>query len=181
MLYHVFGYLAFGFPCCSLKVYTLFREGKLSAEFSWAMFGFELFGYSLLILAAGLATIHFGYRRMFPSLPEVSWVRFLWLISACRFSPTLAVPSLRDISVRPDNFGLNLWLNVIDKLERGRWEQSVCSLRKGTSKPEQRKQTLATKARLESRKKVLDINEKEKKGSSHHKRPPRKKVVKAQG
>ena len=32
-LLHVFGYLAFGFPLLTQKVYTSFREEKLSAEF----------------------------------------------------------------------------------------------------------------------------------------------------
>ena len=60
-LLHVFGYLAFGFPfLLAYKVYTSFREEKLNAEFSWAMFGFRALGYSLLILAScALATIHF--------------------------------------------------------------------------------------------------------------------------
>ena len=42
-LLHVFGYLAFGFPfLLAYNVYSSFREEKLSAEFSWAMFGFKI-------------------------------------------------------------------------------------------------------------------------------------------
>jgi S-DNA-T family DNA segregation ATPase FtsK/SpoIIIE len=83
-------------------------------------------------------------------------------------------------------FGLTIsasisWLNVIDKL--GAWTLGTISLltEKGQKWLEQRKQTLATKARLESRKKVLDIHiEKEKKRVPPTiKEPPRKKAVKS--
>ena len=183
-LLHVFGYLAFGFPfLLAYKVYTSFREEKLSAEFSWAMFGFRALGYSLLILAScGLATIHFEVSEDVPYIAGGVLGSVVVDLSLPLFASLGSTLLLFAIFL----FGLTIsasisWLNVIDKL--GAWTLGTISLltEKGQKWLEQRKQTLATKARLESRKKVLDIHiEKEKKRVPPTiKEPPRKKAVKS--
>ena len=183
-LLHVFGYLAFGFPfLLAYKVYTSFREEKLSAEFSWAMFGFRALGYSLLILAScALATIHFEVPGDVPYIAGGVLGSVVVDLSLPLFASLGSTLLLFAIFL----FGLTIsasisWLNVIDKL--GAWTLGTISLltEKGQKWLEQRKQTLATKARLESRKKVLDIHiEKEKKRVPPTiKEPPRKKAVKS--
>jgi S-DNA-T family DNA segregation ATPase FtsK/SpoIIIE len=183
-LLHVFGYLAFGFPfLLAYKVYTSFREEKLSAEFSWAMFGFRALGYSLLILAScALATIHFEVPGDVPYIAGGVLGSVVFDLSLPLFASLGSTLLLFAIFL----FGLTIsasisWLNVIDKL--GAWTLGTISLltEKGQKWLEQRKQTLATKARLESRKKVLDIHiEKEKKRVPPTiKEPPRKKAVKS--
>ncbi|MGB1747991.1 MAG: DNA translocase FtsK [Pseudohongiellaceae bacterium] len=183
-LLHVFGYLAFGFPfLLACKVYTSFREEKLSAEFSWAMFGFRALGYSLLILAScGLATIHFEVPGDVPYIAGGILGSVVVDLSLPLFASLGSTLLLFAIFL----FGLTIsasisWLNVIDKL--GALTLGTLSLlsEKGQKLLEQRKQTLATKARLESRKKVLDIHiEKEKKRVPPTiKEPPRKKAVKS--
>ncbi len=183
-LLHVFGYLAFGFPfLLACKVYTSFREEKLSAEFSWAMFGFRALGYSLLILAScGLATIHFEVPGDVPYIAGGVLGSVVIDLSLPLFASLGSTLLLFAIFL----FGLTIsasisWLNVIDKL--GAWTLGTTSLltEKGQKWLEQRKQTLATKARLESRKKVLDIHiEKEKKRVPPTiKEPPRKNAVKS--
>ena len=183
-LLHVFGYLAFGFPfLLTYKVYTSFREEKLSAEFSWPMFGFRALGYSLLILAScGLATIHFNVPEDVPYIAGGVLGSVVVDLSLPLFASLGSTLLLFAIFL----FGLTIsasisWLNVIDKL--GAWTLGTISLltEKGQKWLEQRKQTLATKARLESRKKVLDIHiEKEKKRVPPTiKEPPLKKAVKS--
>ena len=183
-LLHVFGYLAFGFPfLLAYKVYTSFREERLSAEFSWAMFGFRALGYSLLILAScGLATIHFEVSEDVPYIAGGVLGSVVVDLSLPLFASLGSTLLLFAIFL----FGLTIsasisWLNVIDKL--GAWALETISLlsEKGQKWLEQRKQTLATKARLESRKKVLDIHiEKEKKRVPPTiKEPPLKKAVKS--
>jgi S-DNA-T family DNA segregation ATPase FtsK/SpoIIIE len=183
-LLHVFGYLAFGFPfLLAYKVYTSFREEKLSAEFSWAMFGFRALGYSLLMLAScALVTIHFEVPGDVPYIAGGVLGSVVVDLSLPLFASLGSTLLLFAIFL----FGLTIsasisWLNVIDKL--GAWTLGTISLltEKGQKWLEQRKQTLATKARLESRKKVLDIHiEKEKKRVPPTiKEPPRKKAVKS--
>jgi S-DNA-T family DNA segregation ATPase FtsK/SpoIIIE len=183
-LLHVFGYLAFGFPfLLAYKVYTSFREEKLSAEFSWAMFGFRALGYSLLMLAScALATIHFEVPGDVPYIAGGVLGSVVVDLSLPLFASLGSTLLLFAIFL----FGLTIsasisWLNVIDKL--GAWTLGTISLltEKGQKWLEQRKQTLATKARLESRKKVLDIHiEKEKKRVPPTiKEPPREKAVKS--
>ena len=164
-------------------MYTSFREEKLSAEFSWAMFGFRALGYSLSILAScGLATIHFEVPGGVPYIAGGVLGSVVVDLSLPLFASLGSTLLLFAIFL----FGLTIsasisWLNVIDKL--GAWALGTISLftEKGQKWLEQRKQTLATKARLESRKKVLDIHiEKEKKRVPPTiKEPPRKKAVKS--
>lgn len=183
-LLHVFGYLAFGFPfLLAYKVYTSFREEQLSAEFSWAILGFRTLGYSLLMLAScGLATIHFNVVDDVPYIAGGVLGSVVVDLSLPLFASLGSTLLLFAIFL----FGLTIsasisWLNVIDKL--GAWTLGAISLlnEKGQKWLEQRKQTLAVKARLESRKKVLDIHiEKEKKRVPPTiKEPPRIKAVKS--
>ncbi len=183
-LLHVFGYLAFGFPfLLACKVYTSFREEKLSAEFSWAMFGFRALGYSLLILAScGLATIHFEVPGDVPYIAGGVLGSVVIDLSLPLFASLGSTLLLFAIFL----FGLTIsasisWLNVIDKLGACTLGTTSLLTEKGQKWLEQRKQTLATKARLESRKKVLDIHiEKEKKRVPPTiKEPPRKNAVKS--
>ena len=183
-LLHVFGYLAFGFPILlAYKVYTSFREEQLRAEYSWAMFGFRALGYSLLFLAScGLATIHFNVPEDVPYIAGGVLGSVVVDLSLPLFANLGSTLLLLAIFL----FGLTIsasisWLNVIDKL--GAWTLGTISLltAKGQKWLEERKQTLATKARLESRKKFLDIHiEKEKKRVPPTiKEPPRKKAAKS--
>ena len=183
-LLHVFGYLAFGFPLLlTYKVYTSFREEQLSAEFSWPMFGFRALGYSLLMLAScGLATIHFSVPEDVPYIAG----GVLGSVVVDLSLPLLASLGSTLLLFAMLLFGLTIsasisWLNVIDKL--GAWTLGTISLLtdKGQKWLEQRKQALATKARLESRKKVLDIHiQKERKRVPPTiKEPPRKNAVKS--
>ncbi len=183
-LLHVFGYLAFGFPLLlTYKVYTSFREEQLSAEFSWPMFGFRVLGHSLLMLAScGLATIHFNVPEDAPYIAG----GVLGSVMVDLSLPLLASLGSTLLLFAMFLFGLTIsasisWLNVIDKL--GAWTLGTISLltEKGQKWLEQRKQALATKARLESRKKVLDIHiQKEKRRVPPTiKEPPRKNAVKS--
>ena len=183
-LLHVFGYLAFGFPfLLTCKVYTSFREEQLSAEFSWPMFGFRALGYSLLMLAScGLATIHFNVPKDAPYIAG----GVLGSVVVDLSLPLLASLGSTLLLLAMFLFGLTIsgsisWLNVIDKL--GAWTLGTINLlsEKGQKWLEQRKQALATKARLESRKKVLDIHiQKERKRVPPTiKEPPRKNAVKS--
>ena len=183
-LLHVFGYLAFGFPLLlTYKVYTSFREEQLSAEFSWPMFGFRALGYSLLMLAScGLATIHFSVPEDVPYIAG----GVLGSVVVDLSLPLLASLGSTLLLFAMFLFGLTIsasisWLNVIDKL--GAWTLGTISLLtdKGQKWLEQRKQALATKARLESRKKVLDIHiQKERKRVPPTiKEPPRKNAVRS--
>lgn len=167
ILLHLLGYLAFGFPALlAYKVYTSFRESKLDAEFSWPMFALKTSGFFLLMVsAAGLATLHFEI----PS--DVSYLAGGWVGSmvADISVPLLATLGSTLLFFAIFLFGLTItvaisWLVFIDKI--GATSLSLYSLIKIkiTKWIESKKQEIATKERLESRKKVLDIHiEKEKK------------------
>ena len=167
ILLHLLGYLAFGFPALlGYKVYTSFSETKLDAEFSWPMFVLKTFGFVLLMVSAsGLATLHFEIP------PDVSYMAGGWVGSlAVDLSvPVLAILGSTLLFFAIFLFGLTItvaisWLTVIDKI--GASSISFYSLMqiKITKWVESKKQEIATKERLESRKKVLDIHiEKEKK------------------
>ena len=167
VLLHLLGYLAFGFPALlAYKVYTSFRESKLDAEFSWPMFALKTSGFFLLMVsAAGLAALHFEI----PS--DVSYLAGGWVGSmvADISVPLLATLGSTLLFFAIFLFGLTItvaisWLVFIDKI--GATSLSLYSLIKIkiTKWIESKKQEIATKERLESRKKVLDIHiEKEKK------------------
>ena len=166
-LLHAFGYLSFGFPSLlAHKVYSSFREEQLTAEFSWAMFAFRALGFSFLMLAScGLATLHFNVEDTMPYFAG----GFLGSIVVDLSLPLFSILGSTLLFFAMFMFGITIsasisWLDVVDKL--GAYTLGAAGLlsNKVHKWLEQRKQTLATKARLESRKKVLDIHiEKEKK------------------
>ena len=166
-LLHAFGYLSFGFPSLlAHKVYSSFREEQLTAEFSWAMFAFRALGFSFLMLAScGLATLHFNVEDTMPYFAG----GFLGSIVVDLSLPLFSILGSTLLFFAMFMFGVTIsasisWLDVVDKL--GAYTLGAAGLlsNKVHKWLEQRKQTLATKARLESRKKVLDIHiEKEKK------------------
>ena len=182
-LLHVFGYLAFGFPLLlTYKVYTSFREERLSAEFSGHVWLQSTGPFLLMLASCGLATIHFNVPEDAPYIAG----GVLGSVMVDLSLPLLASLGSTLLLFAMFLFGLTIsasisWLNVIDKL--GAWTLGTISLltEKTQKWLEQRKQALATKARLESRKKVLDIHiQKEKRRVPPTiKEPPRKNAVKS--
>lgn len=184
ILLHLFGYLAYAFPAMlAFKVYTSFREHELEAEFSWPLFGIKAGGFVLLMLAAcGLATMHFEIPEGAPYIAG----GVIGSIVVDLTVPMLATLGSTLLLLAIFLFGLTInaaisWLNVVDKLGL-LTIQLVTTFHSKTLKwLEERKQEIATRERLESRKKVLDIHiEKEKKRVPPTiKAPAPKKVVKS--
>lgn len=183
ILWYLLGYLAYAFPVLLLyKVYTSFREAQLESEFSWAMFALKTAGFVLLVVSAcGLSTLHFGIGTELPSAGGV-----IGSLVADLSLPVLATLGSTLVLFAAFLFGLTVvvaisWLAVIDGL--GAWTLRMCSsvVLKFSSWAENRKQALATKERLESRKRVLDIHiQKEKKRVPPTIKPlASKKVVKS--
>lgn len=184
ILLHLLGYLAFGFPALlAYKVYTSFRESELETEFSWPLFGLKTAGFLLLIVSAcGLATLHFTVD---PDMPYLAGGVIGSLIVDL-FVPVLATLGSTLLYLAVFLFGLTIvatisWLTVIDTIGGfaiSLWGRIVTSSQKWL---ESKKQEMATKERLESRKRVLDIHlEKEKKRVPPTiKAPPPKAVVKS--
>ncbi len=184
ILLHLFGYLAYGFPgLLAFKVGTSFRDEELNAEFSWAMFGFKTLGFFLLMLSAcGLATLHFSVSEGTPYIAG----GVLGSIVVDLGVPLLASLGSTLLFFAIFLFGLTItaaisWLDVIDRLGALTLQSSSLVVDKSRKWVENKKQELATRERLESRKKVLDIHiEKEKKRVPPTiKEPLAKKVVKS--
>ena len=167
ILLHLLGYLAYSFPALlSYKVYTSFRESQLESEFSWPLFGLRTLGFVLLTISAcGLATLHFEIAEDLPYLAGGVVGSLVIDLS----TPVLAALGTTLLLFAIFLFGLTItatisWLKVIDRV--GAWTISSGSwiVIKFQKWIDNKKQELATKERLESRKKVLDIHiEKEKK------------------
>ena len=184
ILLDLFGYLAYAFPAMlAFKVYTSFREHELEAEFSWPLFGIKTGGFVLLMLAAcGLATLHFEVPEEAPYIAGGA----LGAIVAETTVPLLAVLGSTLLLMAIFLFGLTInaaisWLDVVDKLGLITIQLATAAHTKTLKWIEDRKQQAATRERLESRKKVLDIHiAKEKKRIPPTiKAPPAKKVVKS--
>lgn len=182
ILLHLFGYLAYGFPgLLAYKVYTSFREEELQAEFSWPMFGIKTLGFVLLMIAAcALATLHFEVGSDIPYIAGGVLGSIIVDISV----PMLATLGSTLLYLAIFLFGLTItatisWLDVIDRVGALTLTLSSNALTRSRKWLEERKQEMATKERLESRKKVLDIHiEKEKKRVPPTiKAPPRKKAA----
>ncbi len=182
ILLHLFGYLAYGFPgLLAYKVYTSFREEELQAEFSWPMFGIKTLGFVLLMIAAcALATLHFEVN---PGTPYIAG-GVLGSIVVDISVPMLATLGSTLLYLAIFLFGLTItatisWLDVIDRVGALTLTLSSTAMARTRKWLEDRKQEMATKERLESRKKVLDIHiEKEKKRVPPMiKAPPRKKAA----
>lgn len=160
-LLHLLGYLAYAFPSLlAYKVYTSFREAELDTEFSWPMFSLKMAGFILLIISAcGLATLHFEIAEQIPYMAGGVVGSLVVDLSL----PVLATLGSTLLFFAVFLFGLTItvtisWLAVIDQL--GGWTLGISSLavvklRKWIAT---RKQDIATKERLEVRKRVLDIH-----------------------
>lgn len=154
------GYLAFAFPALLIyKVLISFRESALESEFSWPMFGLKTGGFILLVISAcGLATLHFSITEELPSAGGV-----IGSLVADLGIPVLATLGSTLLLLAVFLFGLTItvtisWLTVIDNL--GAMTLNFLSMiRMKTQKwMEGRKQQQATRERLETRKKGLDIH-----------------------
>ncbi|MDG2251721.1 MAG: DNA translocase FtsK 4TM domain-containing protein, partial [Gammaproteobacteria bacterium] len=167
ILLHLLGYLAYSFPALlSYKVYTSFRESQLESAFSWPLFGLRSLGFVLLIISAcGLATLHFEITEDLSYLAGGVVGSLVIDLS----TPVLAALGSTLLLFAIFLFGLTItatisWLKVIDRV--GAWTISSSSwiVIKFQKWIDNKKQDRATKERLETRKKVLDIHiEKEKK------------------
>ncbi|MEX0963032.1 MAG: DNA translocase FtsK 4TM domain-containing protein [Pseudohongiellaceae bacterium] len=160
IFWYLLGYLAFAFPALLIyKVYTSFRESALESAFSWPMFGLKTVGFILLVISAcGLATLHFHISDELPSAGGV-----IGSLVADLSIPVLATLGSTLLLLAVFLFGLTItvtisWLAVIDRL--GSMTLNVISMTVGKFQKwrEASKQERATRERLESRKKVLDIH-----------------------
>jgi S-DNA-T family DNA segregation ATPase FtsK/SpoIIIE len=184
ILLHLLGYLAYSVPVLlSHKVYTSFRESQLESAFSLPMFGLRSLGFVLLTISAcGLATLHFEIAEGLPYLAGGVVGSLVIDLS----TPVLAALGTTLLLFAIFLFGLTItatisWLKVIDRV--GAWAISSSSwmVTKFQKWIDNKKQERATKERLETRKKVLDIHiEKEKKRSPPAiKALPKKKLTKS--
>ncbi|MCG8415516.1 MAG: DNA translocase FtsK 4TM domain-containing protein, partial [Pseudomonadales bacterium] len=184
ILLHLFGYLAYAFPAMlAFKVYASFRETELEAEFSWPLFGIKVGGFVLLMLAAcGLATLHFEIPEGAPYIAG----GVLGSIVVDITVPMLATLGSTLLLLAIFLFGLTInaaisWLDVVDRLGMATLQLISIIKTKTQKRIEAKKQEVATRERLESRKKVLDVHiAKEKKRTPPTiKAPAPKKVVKS--
>ena len=161
ILLHMFGYLSYCVPVLLFyKIYLSFKESTLELEFSPAMMLLQVTGLLMLIVSAcGLATIHFeiaeGLTYMAGGLVG-SLVVDLSL-------PVLATLGSTLLLLAIFLFGLTVtmkisWLGVIDRIGLWTIAFSSWSASRVQKRLEVRKQNLATKARLETRKRGLDIH-----------------------
>lgn len=184
IMLHLLGYLAYSLPAALLyKIYTSYREAELEKPFSWPLFGLKCAGFILLMISAcGLATLHFTI----PS--DVTYLAggVVGSLVADLFLPLLAMLGSTLLLLAIFLFALTItatisWLDVVDTLGAFSLSFSTMLVSKVSKWVEDRKQQAATRERLESRKKVLDIHiEKTKKRIPPTiKEPPPKKVVKS--
>jgi S-DNA-T family DNA segregation ATPase FtsK/SpoIIIE len=161
ILFHLLGYLAFAFPgFLGYKIIEALREKEAHAEFSWPLLGFKSLGFCLLIISAcGLAIIHIEVSEGSPYMAGGVLGALVVDLSIPAFANLGSTLLLFAIFL----FGLTItaeisWINTVDRL--GAW--TLRSLASAQAKLsiwiEQRKQAAATKERLETRKKVLDVH-----------------------
>ncbi len=184
VLLHLFGYLAYAFPAMlAYKVYSSFHEAELEADFSWPLFGIKVAGFILLLLAAcGLATLHFEVASDAPYIAG----GVLGSIVVDLTVPLLATLGSTLLFLAIFLFGLTItiaisWLDVVDRIGLASMQLSAMLVSRTRKWIEDKKQDIAARERLESRKRVLDIHiEKEKKRTPPTiQAPPPKKVVKS--
>ena len=184
ILLHLLGYLAYSFPALlAYKVYTSFRNTALELEFSWPLFALKSAGCLLLIVSAcGLATLHFAVAQHLPYLAG----GVVGSLVVDLFVPVLATLGSNLLFLAVFLFGLTIvasisWLKLIDHIGNFTINFSARCFSTMQAWIEHKKQELATKERLESRKRVLDIHlEKEKKRVPPMiKAPPPKSVAKS--
>lgn len=166
IFWYLLGYLAYAFPALLIyKVYSSFREAELESEFSWPLFALKTVGFLLLVVSAcGLATLHFEIAAELPSAGGV-----IGSLVADLCTPVLATLGSTLLLLAIFLFGLTItasisWLAVIDKLGELSLLFTATVIAKTRKWLDNKKQEYATKQRLESRKRVLDIHiQKEKK------------------
>lgn len=161
ILLHMFGYLSYCVPVLLFyKIYLSFKESSLESEFSPAMMLLQITGLLMLIVSAcGLATIHFEIAEDLTYMAGGLVGSLVVDLSL----PVLATLGSTLLLLAIFLFGLTVtmkisWLGVIDRI--GLWTISFCSWSASRIQKwlELRKQNLATKARLETRKRGLDIH-----------------------
>ncbi len=167
ILFHVLGYLAFAFPTLlGYKIIEALRERDEEVPFSWPLFGFKSLGFFLLLISAcGLAIIHI-------EVPPDSAYMAGGVLGALVVN--LSIPAFANLGSTLLLFALFLfgltitaeisWIATVDRI--GAWTLNAISTAQSKLSKwiEARKQAAQTKARLETRKKVLDVHiEKEKK------------------
>jgi S-DNA-T family DNA segregation ATPase FtsK/SpoIIIE len=167
ILLHLMGYLAYGFPAfLAYKIVESLRGQTESPEFSWALFGFKSLGLILLVVSAcGLATLHFEVAE------DASYMAggMLGALVVDLSTPILAILGTTLVLFAIFLFGLTItaaisWLDFIDRVGAATLRLISGTAEKFDKWFEDRKQAVAAKQRLASRKKVLDIHiEKEKK------------------
>jgi S-DNA-T family DNA segregation ATPase FtsK/SpoIIIE len=167
ILLHLMGYLAYGFPAfLAYKIVESLRDKTESPEFSWALFGFKALGLILLVVSAcGLATLHFEVAE------DASYMAggMLGALVVDFSRPVLAILGTTLVLFATFLFGLTItaaisWLDFIDRVGAATLRLMSGTAEKFDKWLEDRKQAVAAKQRLASRKKVLDIHiEKEKK------------------
>ena len=161
ILLHMFGYLSYCVPVLLFyKIYLSFKDSSLESEFSPAMMLLQITGLLMLIVSAcGLATIHFEIAE------ELTYMAggLVGSLVVDLSLPVLATLGSTLLLLAIFLFGLTVtmkisWLGVIDRI--GLWTISFCSWSASRIQKwlEVRKQNLATKARLETRKRGLDIH-----------------------
>ena len=161
ILFQLFGYLSYAVPLLLIyKIYAGFKETALEEEFSASLFAFQSLGFSLLIFSAcGLSAIHFEISEDLPYLS--GGVVGALMVEAS--IPALAVLGSTLMFFAMFLFGLTVtfnvsWLAVADQVGLRCIQSSVFLITKGRKWIENRKQQFEIKARLESRKKELDIH-----------------------
>ena len=161
ILFQLFGYLSYAVPLLLVyKIYTGFKENALEEKFSASLFAFQLLGFSFLIFSAcGLSAIHFEISEDLPFLS--GGVIGALMVEAS--IPALAVLGSTLIFFAMFLFGLTItfnvsWLDVADKVGFWSIQSTVFLITKVRKWNENRRQEIETRARLESRKKELDIH-----------------------
>lgn len=161
ILLHLVGYLAYCFP--AFLVYKIVEALRGKAEptgFSWALLGFKTLGFILLVVSAcGLATLHFEVDE------GASYMAggMLGALVVDLSTPILAVLGSTLVLFASFLFGLTItaeisWLKLIDTIGGATLRLISGTVEKVEKWLEDRKQAAATKERLDSRKKVLDIH-----------------------
>lgn len=161
ILLHLFGYLSYCVPALLFyKIYLTFQDLAIEAEFSPAMLSLQISGFLMLMISAcGLATIHFEITEDLPYMAGGLVGSLVVDLSL----PVLATLGSTLLLLAVFLFGLTVtikisWLGVIDKI--GLWTISFSSWSASRMQKwlEVRKQNSATKERLETRKRGLDIH-----------------------
>lgn len=161
ILLHMFGYLSYCVPVLLFyKIYLSFKESTLELEFSPAMMLLQVTGVLMLIVSAcGLATIHFEIAEDLTYMAGGLVGSLVVDLSL----PVLATLGSTLLLLAIFLFGLTVtmkisWLGVIDRIGLWTIAFSSWSASRVQKRLEVRKQNLATKARLETRKRGLDIH-----------------------